>query len=168
MGCGERMGLSITAVLASVASEIIIEGKLPQTQTTTWIHTFTLGSLLFAVFPLFESAIVIHLHHKTNDHLYPTHMHAFFKQLRHRRKKKETFNAVEETEPPRENLVSSDCSTSETVADAGNNSLNDHAKNGREKWRDIAYKIDEISCAACLVSYPLFVAILFASVGSQS
>ena len=46
--CGERMGLSITAMLAALASEIVIAAKLPAAKEITWFSRFSIMSLTFA------------------------------------------------------------------------------------------------------------------------
>jgi len=78
--CGERMGLAITAMLAAVASELVISGSLPQTSEMTWFSRFSLGSTLFASFTLFESVIVIYLHYLTVDDLTPSYITWFRKK----------------------------------------------------------------------------------------
>ena len=45
--CGERMGLSITAMLASIASDIVIAGNLPQAKTVTWFQKFSIMNAVF-------------------------------------------------------------------------------------------------------------------------
>ena len=57
--CGERMGLSITAMLASIASDIVIAGNLPQAKTVTWFQKF---SIMNAVFVCKSTSIFAHVH----------------------------------------------------------------------------------------------------------
>jgi len=38
--CGERMSLSITAMLAAVASEIVVAANLPAAAEYTWFQKF--------------------------------------------------------------------------------------------------------------------------------
>jgi uncharacterized membrane protein (DUF4010 family) len=49
---GERMGLSITALLASVASELVVTEKLPTFGEISWVTQFSLASLLFTALAL--------------------------------------------------------------------------------------------------------------------
>ena len=64
---GERMGLAITALLAGVASELVVAADLPITKEWTWMSKFSLGSLVFAALPIVETTIVIYLHEFTGD-----------------------------------------------------------------------------------------------------
>ena len=57
--CGERMGLSITAMLASIASDIVIAGNLPQAKTVTWFQKF---AIMNAVFVCKSTFIFAHVH----------------------------------------------------------------------------------------------------------
>jgi hypothetical protein len=58
--CGERMGLSITSLLAAVASELVLSSNLPSSSEMTWFQSFSLFSLAFGAIALFESAVVIY------------------------------------------------------------------------------------------------------------
>mmetsp|Transcript_24975 Transcript_24975/g.25413 ORF Transcript_24975/g.25413 Transcript_24975/m.25413 type:complete len:342 (-) Transcript_24975:290-1315(-) len=78
--CGERMGLAITAMLAAVASELIISENLPLTKDVTWFSQFSMGSTLFAAFTLFESVVVIYFHYLTHDDLTPSYIKWFQKR----------------------------------------------------------------------------------------
>ena len=50
--CGEHMGLSITAMLAALASEIVIAAKLPAAKEMTWFSKFSIMSLSFTFISL--------------------------------------------------------------------------------------------------------------------
>ncbi|EOD38554.1 hypothetical protein EMIHUDRAFT_224308 [Emiliania huxleyi CCMP1516] len=66
--CGERLGLGITALfspavrcvalLAAVASDFVINGKLPAASEMTWFAQFSAFSLAYATLVLAESCIV--------------------------------------------------------------------------------------------------------------
>lgn len=68
---GERMSLSITAVLAAVASELVVSASLPAASDATWFSKFSIASLMFASIALFESAAVIYFYYKTGDDMIP-------------------------------------------------------------------------------------------------
>ena len=46
--CGERMSLSVTAMLAALASEIIVAASLPAAAEITWFSKFSIMSTSFA------------------------------------------------------------------------------------------------------------------------
>jgi hypothetical protein len=58
--CGERMGLSITAMLASIASDIVIAGNLPYAKEMTWFQKFSILNSLFIFLSLMESVVVLY------------------------------------------------------------------------------------------------------------
>lgn len=68
---GERMSLSITAMLAAVASELVVSSNLPPASEITWVAKFSLVSLVFAALALFESAAVIYFYYHTGGTLTP-------------------------------------------------------------------------------------------------
>ena len=68
---GERMGLASTSMLAAIASENTVAAFLPSADTLTWFDRFSIVSLLFTAFALFESAVVIYFHYYTGDDLVP-------------------------------------------------------------------------------------------------
>lgn len=70
--CGERMGLTITSLLAAVASELVVSANLPSSSEMTWFQRFSLFSLAFGAIPLFESAAVIFFFYYTGSDLKPT------------------------------------------------------------------------------------------------
>ena len=69
--CGERMGLSITALLASIASDIVIAGNLPQARELTWFQKFSLMTSTFTFFALIESVVVLYFFYSESDNLIP-------------------------------------------------------------------------------------------------
>lgn len=69
--CGERMSLSITAMLAALASEIVVAENLPAAAEWTWFAIFSLLSLLFAFLSLLECVLVLALYYKCDDELGP-------------------------------------------------------------------------------------------------
>jgi hypothetical protein len=68
---GERMSLAITALLASVASELVVAANLPPASELTWFAKFSMASLGFSAATLFESATVIYFYYQTADDLVP-------------------------------------------------------------------------------------------------
>jgi hypothetical protein len=69
--CGERISLVITAMLAAVASELVVAANLPASSEMTWFQRFSLVSLAFAALALFESAAAIFFFYYTGDDLVP-------------------------------------------------------------------------------------------------
>ncbi len=58
------MGLSITSLLAAVASELVLSSNLPSSSEMTWFQSFSLFSLAFGAIALFESTEVVELDKK--------------------------------------------------------------------------------------------------------
>ena len=69
--CGERMGLTITSLLAAVASELVVSSNLPSASEMTWFQSFSLFSLAFGAIAIFESAVVIYFFYYTGSDLKP-------------------------------------------------------------------------------------------------
>jgi len=69
--CGERMGLSITAMLASVAAELVVAAKLPASAELTWFQKFSITSLMFSFISLMECVAVLYFFYKRTDTLMP-------------------------------------------------------------------------------------------------
>lgn len=69
--CGERMGLSITAMLAALAAEIVIASHLPACAEMTWFAKFSILSMVFAFVSLLESVAVLYFYYKSNEDLVP-------------------------------------------------------------------------------------------------
>lgn len=65
------MGLTITALLAAVASELVVSSNLPSSSEMTWFQSFSLFSLAFGAIALFESAVVIYFFYFTGSDLKP-------------------------------------------------------------------------------------------------
>lgn len=68
------MGLSMTALLASVASELVVTEKLPAFGELSWVTRFSLASLIFTALALLENSVVIYLHYHTGSRLVPPWM----------------------------------------------------------------------------------------------
>eukprot|EP00956_Cyclotella_meneghiniana_P024349 scaffold48787_cov89-Cyclotella_meneghiniana.AAC.6 len=71
--CGERMGLSITAMLASITSDIVIAANLPQAKAMTWFQKFSLLNSSFTFLSLMESVVVLYFFYKRSDTIVPKH-----------------------------------------------------------------------------------------------
>jgi hypothetical protein len=78
--CGERMGLTISAIVAAVASELVISSALPAASEITWFAKFSLTSMTFASVCLFDSAAVIYFHDHTGDDLIPDWVKGFMRR----------------------------------------------------------------------------------------
>lgn len=71
---GERMGLAITSLLATVASDLTVASKLPVTAEVSWFDVFSLISMIFSVSVVFQTAVVIYFHYYTGADLTPTYV----------------------------------------------------------------------------------------------
>jgi hypothetical protein len=71
---GERMGLSITSLLAAVASELTVAAKLPASSEVNWFNIFSMVSMFFSVFVVFQSTMVTYFFYYTGDDLQPTYV----------------------------------------------------------------------------------------------
>lgn len=69
--CGERMGLSITALLASIASDIVIAGNLPQAKELTWFQQFSIMNSMFVFLALIESVVVLYFFYSKSETIVP-------------------------------------------------------------------------------------------------
>lgn len=69
--CGERMGLSITAMLAAVAADVVVASNLPASAELTWFQKFSMTSLLFAFISLLESVAVLYFFYKKKATIVP-------------------------------------------------------------------------------------------------
>jgi hypothetical protein len=65
------MGLSITAMLASIASDIVIAGNLPQAKELTWFQQFSMMNSMFVFLALIESVVVLHFFYSRADNMVP-------------------------------------------------------------------------------------------------
>lgn len=65
--CGERMSLSITAMLAALAAEIVVAAYLPACAEMTWFAKFSILSTTFAFVSLLESVIVLYFYYKKSE-----------------------------------------------------------------------------------------------------
>lgn len=70
------MGLSITAMLAAVASDLVIASNLPAAAELTWFQKFSITSLVFAFISLIESVAVLYFFYKRTDTIIP-HWYSF-------------------------------------------------------------------------------------------
>ncbi len=69
--CGERMGLSITAMLAAVAADVVVASNLPASAELTWFQKFSIVSMAFTFISLLESVAVLHFFYKKTDTIVP-------------------------------------------------------------------------------------------------
>ena len=66
------MGLSITSLLASVASELVVSDNLPKSAEWTIFSKFSFVSLLFSFAAVIECTVVLYFFYITNDSLVPS------------------------------------------------------------------------------------------------
>ena len=63
------MGLSITAMLAALASEIVIAARLPVAKEQTWIEKLSTLTWVYSFVSLLESVVVLYFYYKRNEDL---------------------------------------------------------------------------------------------------
>ena len=61
------MSLSVTAMLAAIASEIVVAENLPAASEITWFSKFSILSMAFAFVSLIECVIVLYFYHKHSE-----------------------------------------------------------------------------------------------------
>ena len=67
--CGERMSLSISAMLAALFSGMAVSAKVPAASDVTWFSKFSILSLVFAFVSLLESVAVVYFYYNTRKDL---------------------------------------------------------------------------------------------------
>ena len=65
------MGLSITAMLASIASDIVIASNIPQARELTWFQKFSMMTSMFTFLALIESVAVLHFFYSESNSMVP-------------------------------------------------------------------------------------------------
>lgn len=142
---GERMGLCVTALLASVASEIVIVDQLPRSAEFTWLSSFSLASLFFSVVPIIESAIVTHFYHHTYKKMFaPQYLSVLKKKIAKNLRKAES--RVERDESASEIMTR----TNEEI-------------DYNEYWRSVADMIDEVARIVIPVLYVIVCGLFFSA-----
>lgn len=130
---GERLGLAITALLASVASELTISEQLPNSQEANWFIIFSLTSMIFSVAIVFQSTAVIYFWYFTGSSLTPTYI-TWILSKRASKNKSEVAKDGADTGnriilPQNGDLSSAEVSDMDMTARAGNNATtHSHAK----------------------------------------
>ena len=147
---GERMGLAVTALLAGVASELVVGEKLPLTTEWTWISQFSLGSLIFATLPLFESALVLHLYQFKGDNIWHLYVIEFLTQ-KFKKMRKSRTNESSAREPRR--------SVSIRTSIEGHMTEEEKLKN--IEWRKLGLYIDEIARIVFPFAYIIWILVFF-------
>ena len=90
---GERLGLSITSMLAAVASDIVIAARLPSASEWTWFSRFSMASQIFSVIVLLQTVAVVYFHYKSDDSLVPPLFMRLAKLGRYLRRKQQSWSA---------------------------------------------------------------------------
>ena len=134
---GERMGLSITAVLAAVASELVVAANIPAASELTWFAKFSLISLLFSASALMESAAVIYFHYHTGDDLVPD----WVRWIQSKRQSKTEAESSRKLLPQKDSPPLTDTSVQQSVsiAPGGEDGTADH-KNAHDEAINITAK----------------------------
>jgi len=91
------MSLSITAMLAAVASEIVIAANLPAAAEYTWFQKFSILSMCFAFISLLESVAVLHFYYKRSKDMVPGWWAEFKKWRVIRQAQKQAKESVKRT-----------------------------------------------------------------------
>merc|ERR1711957_351487 len=102
---GERMGLAITCVLAAVAGELIVASMFPYCEELSWYNKFALGSMLFALLVVFESAVVIFLFYYTGEDMTPTYVKWIQRKIKYARIKQTEKKECEAWEEEEKNVM---------------------------------------------------------------
>jgi len=92
--CGERMGLSITAMLAAVAAEIVVAANLPAAAEYTWFQKFSILSMSFAFVSLMECVAVLYFYYKRSEDMIPWWFTEFRKWYGFRQARKRAAQVV--------------------------------------------------------------------------
>ena len=68
---GERISLTITAMLAAIAADLVVAQELPAASEVTWINNFSMFSLGFATYCVIESVVVLYFFYSSAENLVP-------------------------------------------------------------------------------------------------
>ena len=82
---GERISLTITAMLAAIAADLVVAQELPAASEVTWINNFSMFSLGFATYCVIESVVVLYFFYSSAENLVPL---AVVLLRRHRERKR--------------------------------------------------------------------------------
>ena len=82
---GERISLTITAMLAAIAADLVVAQELPAASEVTWINNFSMFSLGFATYCVIESVVVLYFFYSSAENLVPLAVVMF---RRHRERKR--------------------------------------------------------------------------------
>jgi len=162
---GERLGLSITAMLAAVASDLVVVSELPQAPELTWMQKFSMMSQVFAAYCVLEGVLVSFFFYQTARDLVPAYLQSVFnsvarmRQSRRERRKRQgkaagnphgldgsDLNASARSLQPR------DADDFQTEEDIDNN----------KRWKLWGEHIDDFSRVVIPVIYVIVLSVLFA------
>jgi len=168
---GERMGLAITAMLAAVASELVVSANLPAASDVTWFAKFSIVSLLYAASTLFESAAVIYFYYHTGDDLIPGWYKGMVKRVCGGGKdddddhndNSEDESTEERLDPDSDLLVKQNGKPTSSMLQEGNGSKNvsfsgieadnGNHDNGSVKSRDMEFVGDEMKSSSASMKF---------------
>ena len=78
---GERLGLSITAMLSAVAADLVVVSKLPSASELTWMQKFSMLSQAFAGYCVLEGVIVSYFYFQVSNNLVPNYLQCIFARM---------------------------------------------------------------------------------------
>ena len=167
--CGERLGLGITALLASVASDLVVAQKLPTSSEWTWIAKFSLMSISFSAAALFQSVIVLYFYYAVHEDLLPLSFSLFRRCGRERApEEKSPCNSSQrstlsltglETDPPAMARAGSFGGGTQYARDADDFTSRRERENN-EYWQAVACWIDEFSRWVMPSAYAITLAVM--------
>jgi len=78
---GERVGLTITSMLAAVASDLVVVDQLPAAPELTWMQRFSMMSQAFATYTVLEAVVVSYFFFLTSETLVPAYFRCLFNMV---------------------------------------------------------------------------------------
>ena len=166
------MGLSITSMLASVASDLTVSKKLPTSGQPTLFSKFSMFSTFFTFAVVIECVVVIYFAYSTHDDMVPPYIKWAKKKFQKWKegdiKIASDKNRDSSAAPNRktsnyavnfEGEGSEQNSSSEIEDSAGDFKAEKDALNNR-KWKNLAIKIDKVCRVLFLTSYIVIIGIL--------
>mmetsp|Transcript_19495 Transcript_19495/g.41118 ORF Transcript_19495/g.41118 Transcript_19495/m.41118 type:complete len:730 (+) Transcript_19495:122-2311(+) len=139
--CGERMSLSVTAMLAALAAEIVVAANLPAAAEITWFAKFSLLSMAFAFISLLESVLVLYFYYKRSEDMVPA-WYTYAKNWYLVRQGKRISKDVKECTS---HLVTETTNSAVDALHSATDAIAAHAKESLNKRKSSAADVSEIS-----------------------
>ena len=190
---GERLGLGITAMLASIAGELVISDRVPPSADWTWYATFSVVSVAYNSSVVFQSTLIVYLHYHAGKSLVPSWLCRLCSKDGEEdeivfEKAAKAFGGVEETAKVSSEGSSSGSNSMETTAkwqkvtkrvsdrrksevayassvkDAEDFKSKEEMKNNA-KWQKLAKKIDSVCRVVLPATYAVVLTAFLAAAG---